>query len=218
LDKPPRNKPAGSAQDAAGRAWQPSRGRLVIALLLAVAGCTALFLLWMPSWIGGQAEQAIVAPAPQVAAVPSPPTAPAPKAPVQQRAPEGDADPTRDLSSYVARGENPSMGDVIKGLHERGIFTGLGAFSPPGTSPPLVGLAVPEDFALPKGYVRHHQATDDGQRIEAVLMFAPDFQLTNANGQPVDMPKNRVVPPELAPPGLPLRRIVIPPPANPSGH
>jgi len=29
----------------------------------------------------------------------------------------------------------------------------------------------------------------------------------------VEMPANRVVPPELAPPGLPIRRIVIPPPA-----
>ena len=125
-------------------------------------------------------------------------------------APEGDADPTPDLRSYVARGENPSMAQVIERLHERGIHSGLGAFSPPGTSPPLVGLAVPEDFVLPKGYVRHHQATDDGQRIEAILMFAPDFQLLDAAGNPVAMPVNRVVPPELAPQGLPLRRIVIP--------
>ena len=50
------------------------------------------------------------------------------------------------------------------------------AIPPPGTRPPLVGLAVPEDFALPEGYVRHHQATDDGQRIEAILMFSPDRQ------------------------------------------
>lgn len=129
--------------------------------------------------------------------------------------PEGDADPTRDLSSYVARGENPSMAEVIERLHERGIHSGLGAFAPPGTSPPLVGLAVPDDFVLPKGYVRHHQATDDGQRIEAILMFAPDFQLLDAAGQPLPMPANRVVPPELAPPGLPIRRIVIPPPTDP---
>ena len=132
------------------------------------------------------------------------------------RAPEGDADPTPDLSSYVARGENPSVAQVIERLHQKGIYTGLGAFSPPGTSPPLVGLAVPEDFVLPKGYVRHHQATDDGQRIEAVLMFAPDFQLLDANGRPVAMPANRVVPPELAPAGLPIRRIVIPPPTDPA--
>jgi hypothetical protein len=40
----------------------------------------------------------------------------------------------------------------------------------------MVGLAVPEDFVLPEGYVRHHQATDDGQRIEAIRMFAPGRQ------------------------------------------
>jgi hypothetical protein len=105
---------------------------------------------------------------------------------------------------------------VIKRLHEHGVHTGLGAFSPPGTRPPLVGLAVPEDFALPQGYVRHHQATDDGQRIEAILMFAPDFQLFDAANQAIAMPKDRVVPPELAPPGLPIRRIVIPAPIDPT--
>lgn len=109
------------------------------------------------------------------------------------------------------------MAQVIERLHQRGIHSGLGAFSPPGTSPPLVGLAVPDDFVLPKGYVRHHQATDDGQRIEAILMFAPDFQLKDAAGRPVPIPGNRVVPPELAPPGLPLRRIVIPAQADPPG-
>ncbi|MDO9191276.1 MAG: hypothetical protein Q7U12_00070, partial [Undibacterium sp.] len=83
-----------------------------------------------------------------------------------------------------------------------------------------IGLAVPEDFALPKGYVRHHQATDDGQRIEAILMFAPDYQLFDATNKPIAMPKDRVVPPELAPPGLTLRRIVVPAPNDPakSGH
>jgi hypothetical protein len=203
--------------DAAGRAWRPSPGRFVIALLLAVAGSTALLLLWMPSWSGSEPAVASLP-----ATLPAPVTAPAPAAPrgvaqsPQPRAPEGDADPTPDLKSYVARGENPSMSEVIERLHQRGVYTGLGAFSPPGTSPPLVGLAVPEDFVLPKGYVRHHQATDDGQRIEAILMFAPDFQLFDANNKPIDMPKNRVVPPELAPPGLPIRRIVIPPPTEPA--
>ncbi len=108
------------------------------------------------------------------------------------------------------------MPEVIARLHEAGVHTGLGAFSPPGTRPPLVGLAVPEDFALPKGYVRHHQATDDGQRIEAILMFAPDFQLFDADNKPIAMPKDRVVPPELAPPGLAIRRIVIPAPSEPA--
>ncbi len=120
---------------------------------------------------------------------------------------------SRDLSEFHVPGEPvPTMKEVIARLNEAGIHSGLGAFSPPGTSPPLVGLAVPEDFALPEGYVRHSQATDDGQPIEAILMFSPDFEFFDAAGQPIAIPPNHVVPPELAPPGLPIRRISIPRP------
>lgn len=107
------------------------------------------------------------------------------------------------------------MTEVIDRLHQAGVYSGLGAFSPPGTRPPLLGLAVPEDFVLPEGYVRHYQATDDGQRIEPILMFAPDYQLFDAARRPIAIPKDRVVPPELAPPGLPIRRNVIPAPTEP---
>jgi hypothetical protein len=126
---------------------------------------------------------------------------------------EAENDPT-DLSHFVARGENPTMNKVIEYLHQLGIYTGLGAFNPPGTRPPLVGLAVPDDFVLPEGYVRHYQATDDGQRIEPILMFAPDHQIFDAANRPIEIPKDRVVPPELAPPGFPIRRIVIPAPTE----
>jgi hypothetical protein len=122
--------------------------------------------------------------------------------------------PDDDLAAHVPAGTVPTMQQVIEGLHAKGIRTGLGAFNPPGTRPPLIGLAVPEDFPLPPGYVRHHQATDDGQRIEAILMFAPDFRLFDALGREIPLPANRVVPPELAPPGLPHRRITIPAPAT----
>lgn len=122
-----------------------------------------------------------------------------------------------DLANYVSPGDRaPTMGEVIEKLHDAGIRTGLGAFNPPGTSPPLIGLAVPEDFPLPEGYVRHYQATDDGQRIEPMLMFSPDFDFRDASGRPIPMPDNLVVPPHLAPPGLPLRPIEIPPPSDPN--
>ncbi|MQA22231.1 hypothetical protein [Rugamonas rivuli] len=211
MDKPPRT-------------WHPRTGYLAVALVLAVIGCGVLVYLVttpdanlagpsLPAQAGAaSAAGPQSAPAPamqQAAAQASQPSQPA-------RAPEGDADPTRDLKSYVARGEKPTMPEVIERLHERGVYSGLGAFSPPGTRPPKVGLAVPEDFELPAGYVRHHQATDDGQRIEAILMFAPDFQLYDSAHQPIAMPKDRVVPPELAPPGLPIRRIVIPKPVDPA--
>jgi hypothetical protein len=118
-----------------------------------------------------------------------------------------------DLASVIVPGTPvPTMDEVIEGLHKAGIRTGLGAFNPPGTSPPLVGLAVPEDFVLPEGYVRHHQATDDGQAIEPILMYSPDYEFLDAAGQPVAVPADRVVPASHAPAGLPIRQIRIPPP------
>jgi hypothetical protein len=127
--------------------------------------------------------------------------------------------PTPDLadalSGMLRPGEEPSGAEVIAELNKAGIHTGIGAFPPPGTSPPLVGLAVPDDYALPEGYVRHFQATDDGQRIEPILMFSPDYQFFDASGKPIEIPENRVVPPGMAPDGLTARPIKIPPPLQP---
>ena len=202
--------------------------------MLALAGLAA-WALWGPDAEQAPAERvASAAPLPASGAVfvpgpasaaPSGPQA-APLAPaggdgvsVQGRSSgRSDAsDAGGDLADHVPAGSAPSMSEVIEALHARGIRTGLGAFNPPGTRPALIGLAVPEDFELPPGYVRHHQATDDGQRIEAILMFAPDFRLFDAQGRELALPADRVVPPELAPPGLPLRRIVLPPPVAASG-
>ncbi|WP_219338396.1 hypothetical protein [Luteimonas deserti] len=120
-------------------------------------------------------------------------------------------DDPNDVAAYFQPGDpEPGGAELIGALQDAGIRTGIGAFNPPGTSPPLEGLAVPEDFELPQGYVRHHQATDDGQPIEPILMFAPDFALVDANGHPVDLPDNRVVTADLAPAGLPLRQVRIP--------
>lgn len=126
-----------------------------------------------------------------------------------ERLPATDAN---DLASYFKPGDpEPSGREVIKALHDAGVHTGIGAFNPPGTSPPLAGLAVPPTFVLPPGYVRHHQVTDEGVPLEPILMFAPDFVLRDAQGRPRPMPADRVVPPSMAPPGLPLRRIRVPP-------
>ena len=108
-----------------------------------------------------------------------------------------------------------TAGEYIQALHDAGVYEGIGAFNPPGTSPPLEGLAVPPDFELPEGYVRHGQATDDGQAIEPILMFSPDYEFVDANGNPIPIPENRVVPPEYAPPGFPIRQIEIPPKRQP---
>jgi len=197
--------------------WRPSLGYLAIALALASVSLVYLFKS------SGEGEDAVAssAPAHETFATWTPPSLAVPQ--VEPEAPpniseqhaEGDADPTRDLSFYVARGEKPTMPEVIERLQQAGVYTGLGAFTPPGTSPPLVGIAVPEDFELPPGYVRHYQATDDGQRVEAILMYSPDFQFVDTANQPIAIPKDRVVVPEHAPPGLAIRRVEIPKPAEP---
>lgn len=118
-----------------------------------------------------------------------------------------------DLAAWVRPGDpEPSMAEVIQALREAGIHDGIAAFNPPGTRPALEGIVVPEDFELPPGYVRHHQVTDEGEVIEPILMFSPDYEFVDANGRPITLPEDGVVPPELAPPGLPIRRVRIPSP------
>lgn len=126
--------------------------------------------------------------------------------------PSGDPD---DIATYISPGDPvPTMSEVIQALHDMGDHTGIGAFNPPGTSPPLVGLAVPEDFVLPQGYVRHHQVTDEGDLLEPILMFSPDGVFVDASGREIAIPEDRVVPAGMAPPGLPIREITIPPAAK----
>lgn len=213
------------ASDHQATRWGPSPW-VPAAVLAIVAGGLAW---WWPA--------DIPPPPPSLAAAPAQPAAPAAPAPAvpastpsatitvalaatampppripRLRDPQGDQTP--DLADYVNEGERPTMAEVIQRLHAAGVRTGLGAFNPPGTRPPLIGLAVPEGFELPPGYVRHHQATDDGQRIEPMLMFSPDAQTVVVNGRSVAVPADRIVTPELAPAGLPIRRIVVPAPVD----
>ena len=226
MKAPRRSTPSPTLSGGGEQAWRPSLGYLAIAVGIASSGLTYLF---MSSASAPDLATSTSAPAPLVsqtagvaaagpgqATVKTPELLPRPQAAREAPREADGVDPTPDLSAYVNPGEKPTMNEVIDRLHQAGVDTGLAAFSPPGTKPALVGLAVPENFALPPGYVRHHQATDDGQRIEAVLMFAPDYQPLDANNQPIALPQNRVVPPELAPPGFPTRRVVIPPSIEPS--
>lgn len=211
------------------RPWRPSAIYLVLALALLAAGfwllsfpSSAPALVDVGSATGSAPPATVAAAAPQTFAtanstVPIAASAVLGSAPVprisRMRDPNGDQTP--DVSDFVNSGEKPTMTEVIDRLHQAGVQSGLGAFSPPGTRPPLIGLAVPDDFALPEGYVRHYQATDDGQRIEPILMFSPDHQFFDAAHRPIAIPADRVVPPELAPSGLPIRRIVVPAPNEP---
>lgn len=239
MDGPRRSGPTPTDPAAGGRTWRPSLGYLAIALLI-VAGGLAYGLMSSPTPALVAAATTTRAMSPVAASSSTSATpvraaaaanSPAPAAPVRTAAvasglasaatpqiprtrdPNGDLTP--DIADFINQGERPTMAEVIDRLHQAGVYSGLGAFSPPGTRPPLVGLAVPEDFALPEGYVRHYQATDDGQRIEPILMYSPDHQFFDAANRPITIPEDRVVPPELAPPGLTIRRIVIPAPTEP---
>ncbi|MBI1816140.1 MAG: hypothetical protein HYR72_14275 [Deltaproteobacteria bacterium] len=87
---------------------------------------------------------------------------------------------------------------------------GIALFPPPGTKPIKQGLVVPEDFELPPGYVRHYQTTDDGYQLPAILMFHPDYNPVDERGEPIPLPEDRVVPAEMAPPGMPARILDVP--------
>ncbi|XYI02632.1 hypothetical protein ACMHYB_23905 [Sorangium sp. So ce1128] len=95
---------------------------------------------------------------------------------------------------------------------------GIAVFPAPGTKRIKAGLVVPDDFPLPEGYVRHYQATDNGRMLQAILMFHPDHAPLDAQGNPVPLPSDRVVPPEMAPPGLPLELLEVPEDAYADSH
>jgi hypothetical protein len=116
--------------------------------------------------------------------------------------PEPMATPLTPEEEFVGRELVPSEVPV-------GEKSGLALFVP-GTKPIKKGIVVPEGFELPPGYVRHYQTTDSGQMLEAILMFHPDHPPLDGNGQPVAVPESRVVPPELAPPGLPIVMLEVP--------
>ncbi len=210
----PRTPPSGPDDDGVrvihkARAARRSALPWTLAILVVVAAVVAWRLL-APGTPRVTATGAVAATSgPRESATPAPRRPLAPDSQALQDLPNDDPN---DLANYIRPGDpEPTGAELIGALNDVGIRTGIGAFNPPGTSPPLEGLAVPEDFELPEGYVRHHQSNDDGVAIEPILMFAPDFTLFDAHGRPIPLPGNRVVPDDLAPPGLPRRRVRIPP-------
>ena len=93
---------------------------------------------------------------------------------------------------------------------------GINVFPRPGTDPPKAGIIVPDGYALPPGYVRHYQTTDDGKQLPPILMFHPDYQPVDDRGRPIPLPADRIVPPDMAPPGLPHDVLQVPPTHVPS--
>jgi hypothetical protein len=112
--------------------------------------------------------------------------------------------PRADVASAPGAGAAPASAPVEQ-------KTGIAVFPAPGTDPPKAGLVVPDGFELPPGYVRHYQTTDDGKQLPPILMFHPDFHPVDEHGEPIPLPEDRVVPPELAPPGMPRDVLEVPP-------
>lgn len=96
-------------------------------------------------------------------------------------------------------------GEYIAALRAAGETGGIAAFNPPGTDPLKSGIIVPDDYELPPGYARRHQTLDDGTDVPPILMFSPDYEFLDANGNPIPLPDDLIVPPEMAPPDLPVR-------------
>ncbi|HEY8153426.1 MAG TPA: hypothetical protein VII72_04790 [Myxococcota bacterium] len=187
------------------------RGVWLIGLALLLAAAAVVLALRLA--LREEAPEAASAEAPAaVAAAPSAPPAPKPVT-----APR--AHPVRRVAAPHPPPPAPSAGEVppeVAPLPEfpdepGNVASGIALFPPLGTEPLKQGILVPEDFELPEGYVRHFQATDDGQGLPAILMFHPDYEWLDANGDPIPLPEDRIVPPELAPPGMPIVPIDLPP-------
>jgi hypothetical protein len=196
------------------------RGGVWLALLAIGAVCALLLAMRTPPSAPPVERPAGVVPPARVAAgdvrVPArPPALPdAPRRPVPINPPV--APPERPPAAAAApaqpanQGEPPNREDAVFGQANPGERSGIALFPPPGTKPIKRGLLVPDDFELPPGYVRHYQATDDGERVPAILMFHPDYHPVDAHGEPIALPADRVVPPDMAPPGMPIQMLELP--------
>jgi hypothetical protein len=159
---------------------------------------------------GAVAEARATAPASTAPAQPA--TAPAKSPPIARRrtAPTGPAPGTPPPAGAAGGAPTLDAAPVIKALQAAGETEGIAAFGVPGTDPPKSGIIVPDDFELPEGYVRHHQVTDEGEQLPAILMFHPDYEFVDEHGAAVAVPADRIVPPEMAPPGLAIRMLEVP--------
>ncbi|MBJ6760672.1 hypothetical protein JGU66_07840 [Myxococcaceae bacterium JPH2] len=129
---------------------------------------------------------------------PAPHVARAPVPPPSRPAPRVETPPVESPSEPPAPQAAPYTGPTGTGLYQR------------GTKPLKRGILVPEGFELPPGYMRHYQATDNGESVAPILMFHPDYKPLDANGQPLALPENRVVPAEMAPAGMPIQMLELP--------
>jgi len=190
----------------------PGSRKSVLALALAAALATLAILILVQSARNAPepANEAI-----QVArADADPESAPAQPTrrahPVPTRVPGAAPTPAPKVEprADVPNAEAPEASEPAEPLPY--VPSGIGLFPPPGTDPVKVGIVVPEGFELPEGYVRHYQVTDDGKDLPPILMFHPDYDWVDEAGNHVDVSQDRIVPPELAPEGMPIEYIEPP--------
>jgi hypothetical protein len=107
--------------------------------------------------------------------------------------------------------------EYIQKLRDMGETEGIAAFPPPGTDPPKAGVVVPDDYDVPEGYERYYQYTDDGKPLDPILLFSPEYDFFDDQGNPVPIPEDRVVPPDQAPGDLPVEILDPESPREPGG-
>lgn len=173
-------------------------------LVWVALGVTALCLLlsaWLVSSPGPVPDT--LEPAPVRVAEKRP--APSPPRP-SPTAPRPVVQPTIAQGSTEAP---PPPQDMAQDAAPSGPAEGINLYRP-GTKKLKQGIIVPEGFELPPGYLRHYQSTDNGEGVKPILMFHPDHKPVDSSGKPVEIPESRVVPPELAPAGMPIEILELP--------
>lgn len=135
------------------------------------------------------------------------PTAPVERIVTRTRRAGVSNDTTPPASADAAADPEPEIkaGEYIEALRAAGETGGIAAFNPPGTDPVRSGIIVPDDYELPPGYARRHQTLDDGTDVPPILAFSPGYEFLDENGNPIPLPDDLIVPPEMAPPDLPVR-------------
>ena len=124
-------------------------------------------------------------------------------------APRPEVRPIPAQGSTEARPTPQEAADMAQDSEPSGPAEGINLYRP-GTKKLKQGIIVPEGFELPPGYLRHYQSTDNGEGVKPILMFHPDYKPVDSKGQAVEIPESRVVPPELAPAGMPIEVLELP--------
>jgi hypothetical protein len=188
----------------------------LVAAAMALVALAALLLVRAGSEQLATDVAAPAKPPKSTAATPVAPTREQESKPVASRharriaAPTAESPPPGPAPAQAARPvEPPSREDAPFRLGKPGETSGIKLFPAMGTKPTKIGIVVPDDFELPEGYVRHFQANEDGELLPAILLFHPDFEWVDDAGEPIPLPPDRVVPPELAPPGMPIEMLEV---------